>query len=77
MPFSRSKVASSDLSGEEASPVPEPQPTRIRLNSGSLFGPPPEARLKKTLAGMVTTLVGMPPRVSIWAITSQIFASFT
>ena len=46
MPASRSKVASRDLSGDEASPVPEPQPTRMKLNSGVLSGPPVEAREK-------------------------------
>ena len=36
MPFGASYVASSALSGDEASPVSAPQPTSIMLNS-SLF----------------------------------------
>ena len=62
-------MASSDFSGEDASPVPEPQPARIRLNSSF------EARVKKTFYGIVSTLVSMPMRLSICATASQILLS--
>ena len=57
--------------------MPEPQPTRMKLNSGMLSGPPEEARRKNTAGGSVSTLVSMPMRVSIWATTSTILASLT
>jgi hypothetical protein len=76
MPFSRSKLASSDLSGEEASPVPEPQPTRMKLNLGPFSGEPVEASRKKTPWVIVTTCVSMPMRESICPTASAILASF-
>ena len=45
-PFDLSCVTSNPFSGEDASPVPEPQPTRMKLNSGCLSLPPLDARLK-------------------------------
>ena len=57
--------------------MPEPQPTRMKLNSGMLSGPPEEARRKNTAGGSVSTLVSMPMRVSICATTSTILASLT
>ena len=76
MPLSRSKVASSDLSGDDASPVPEPQPTRTKLNFGVLSGPPVEASRKNTPCVIVTTCVSMPMRESICPTASAILASF-
>ena len=64
------------LSGEDASPVPEPQPTRMKLNFGPFSGEPVEASRKNTPCVMVTTCVSMPMRDSIWPTASAILASF-
>ena len=60
IPLDLSCVANNDFNGEEGSPVPEPHPTRTKLNSGNPPLAPFEARLKKTFLGIVTTFVGIP-----------------
>ena len=69
--MSRLNVASSERSGDDASPVDAPQPTMWKLNS--CF----DARPEYGAIGAVSTLAAMPMRESICATACTIFSSLT